>query len=294
MSDFSDFDQTLSEPQDYFQGLGTWSSLPTPRNMLMFVRTSKSALQQNALRHPSHHRFVLLVNAETAGMVHVDHHQVPLRPGESMLIHPFQFHHYSHLRVSKLRWIFCTFELPDDAWARGMPKGAVPLTQDCRKAFAELCALWPEAAGNPESASELCQVKLLELLMWFRKSDRSRRVGLLPDQGATIIAAVNRMMAGASAAQMRVEALAEGLGLSASHVRLRFRKASGVSLGRYLENYRLNRAMGLLVNTRDAVGDIALQAGYASPQAFHRAFRRLTDETPLAYRQRRGCVPGLT
>lgn len=286
MHDLTQLGLNFKEPRDYFQGVGEETALPIPRNLLMFVRQNKSALQQHALKHQSHHRFVLLVNAETAGVVHVDHLQIHLRPGQGLLIQPFQFHHYSHVHATRLRWMFCTFELPNETWAGGMPKGAITLTEECRKAFSELCALWPDSRGGTGESSGLIQVKLLETLLWLRKAATCGSAGLLPNKGSAIIASVNRRVA--AAADMRVEALAAELDLSASHLRKRFREASGVSLGRYLENYRLNRAMGLLVNSREAVGEIALQAGYASPQAFHRAFRRLTGETPLAYRRRRG------
>lgn len=284
MLDLNALLEAIRDPEDYFHGVGTWASLPTPRNVLLFVRRSREALQQNALGNRSHHRFVFLVCVKTAGDVHIDHRQVRLEPGQGLLIPPYRFHHYSHLETSRLEWVYCTFEMEEDLWSRGMPSVAVRLTPEGMTLFSGLCALWSARRGTPERL----QVKVLEILMLFREAETGQGNVPQADPKDNLLGEVNRMLAGSAGQTIRVEELAEALGLSVSHIRLRFREISGVSLGRYLENFRLNRAMELLKNSRESVGEISRQAGYASPQAFHRAFRRLTGETPLAYRRRSG------
>jgi AraC family transcriptional regulator len=100
----------IEEPKDYFTGIGK-SQLPTPTDILLFLRTKKNKLQQEALQNRSHHRFVLAFNLATEGHVHVDHLSLPFNPGQALLILPYQFHHFSQLASAKLKWLFCTFEL---------------------------------------------------------------------------------------------------------------------------------------------------------------------------------------
>jgi AraC-like DNA-binding protein len=282
MQDLSALMMEIPEPEDYFHGIGARADLPTPRNVLLFVRKSREALQQNALSNRSHHRFVLAVCLETAGDVHVDHRVVRLEPGRGLLIPPHRFHHYSHLQSSRLLWGFCTFEMREDVWTRGMPSGAVRLSPECMNAFRELTVLW----ATPTVSAERLQTKVLESLLLFREAGRCQETVPVPEQEDSILGMVNRLLLGAEGGAVGVEDLAGAFGLSVPHFRLRFRSVSGVPLGRYLENFRLNRAMDLLKNSREPVGTIAIQAGYASPQAFHRAFKRLTGETPLDYRRR--------
>lgn len=272
----------MEEPSDYFRGVGSCRALPTPRNVLLFVRRSRSALQQKALGNRSHHRFVFLLCVETPGTVHLDHEQMRLEPGHALLISPYRFHHYSHLRSSKLAWVFCTFELEAEAWAREMPAVPVHLSSECYESFSDLCAMW----CGQRVAPERLQLKLLEMLMRFRETGSGLEPHRLLDSQDNLLAAVNRVLAGLAGRTVQIRQVAEALEVSVPHLRHTFREISGVSLGRYLENYRLNRAVNLLNTGRTPVGEIALQAGYASPQAFHRAFRRLTGETPLGYRRR--------
>jgi hypothetical protein len=103
----------LVEPKDYFKGIGR-SQLPTPTDVLLYMRTTKKKLQQEALQNRSHHRFVLAFNMETSGHVHVDNRVLAFDPGQALLILPFQFHHFSQLASSQLHWFFCTFELKDE------------------------------------------------------------------------------------------------------------------------------------------------------------------------------------
>jgi len=65
-----------------------------------------------------------------------------------------------------------------------------------------------------------------------------------------------------------------------------FKQAAGIPLGSYIKNYRLNHAMALLRTSKMSITEIAIQAGYASPQAFSRSFRKETGNTPRSYRKR--------
>ena len=127
----------LIEPQDYFSGVGK-SQLPTPTHVLLFLRKTKTMLQQEALQNRSHHRFVLAFNLETEGHVHIDNLALPFKPGQALLILPYQFHHFSQLASNRLQWLFCTFELEPRTFLEPMRNRVVNAGIKSQQAFEEL------------------------------------------------------------------------------------------------------------------------------------------------------------
>jgi AraC-like DNA-binding protein len=57
---------------------------------------------------------------------------------------------------------------------------------------------------------------------------------------------------------------------------------------RYLTEWRLNLASGLLRSTEIGVGEVALRVGYTSEEAFSRAFKRAFGSSPAHWRADRG------
>ena len=76
------------------------------------------------------------------------------------------------------------------------------------------------------------------------------------------------------------------IGLSERSLRRRFAAATGSTWREYLLQSRLLRAMTLLTESGCTVLHAATAVGFDSVSAFTRAFRRLTGETPTAYRRR--------
>ncbi|SEP56986.1 helix-turn-helix domain-containing protein [Neolewinella agarilytica] len=64
-----------------------------------------------------------------------------------------------------------------------------------------------------------------------------------------------------------------------------FRKTMGRPFFSFLNEYRVNRASQLLIETDWPVGRIAPACGFASLPFFHRQFKRFMELTPLQYRK---------
>jgi AraC family transcriptional regulator of arabinose operon len=82
------------------------------------------------------------------------------------------------------------------------------------------------------------------------------------------------------------ERLARAAGLSPSRLRHLFRAQTGNSPRRFLEEQRLRRARDLLALSRQTIGEIALELGFANPFYFTLRFKKQTGESPRAFRQR--------
>jgi AraC family transcriptional regulator len=98
---------------------------------------------------------------------------------------------------------------------------------------------------------------------------------------------INRVLAHMTAnldAEMSIEELARVANLSAFHFHRVFRAITGETIGGLIRRLRLERA-GQALRRGEPLIEVALAAGYGSPEAFGRAFRDAFDLTPTAYRR---------
>ncbi len=246
-------------------------------------------LQQNDLLNRSHHRFVLAFNLQTAGSVHLDHLSLRFRPGQALLVHPYQFHHFSQLESSDLLWLICTFELPTGNFLDALRNTTVSLSSKTREALAVLLKEWTQKT-SPELQDELLQSALIRLLARLKQDRKSSDTQILPEPGDNLIRTINQMIFLRQKDPCTVFRLARAMDMSESRLRTLFRQTAGVPLGSYIQNYRLTRAMALLRNTSLSIADVAEQSGFGSLPAFSRAFKKQTGQTPYGYRHPGNCL----
>jgi AraC-like DNA-binding protein len=86
---------------------------------------------------------------------------------------------------------------------------------------------------------------------------------------------------------LTIERLAAQCGLSPYYFIRAFRAATGETPHQYLRNRRIARAKDLLVTTPLPVTEVCDRVGFSSLGSFSSLFRRLTGETPAAYRAKR-------
>jgi AraC family transcriptional regulator len=82
-----------------------------------------------------------------------------------------------------------------------------------------------------------------------------------------------------------VAALSGVAAFSRCHFHRQFAALYGVGVYRYVQLMRLKRASYQLAYRDDAILRIALDNGYESPEAFARAFRQQTDQSPSGFRR---------
>ncbi|QHB32857.1 helix-turn-helix transcriptional regulator [Yersinia canariae] len=74
--------------------------------------------------------------------------------------------------------------------------------------------------------------------------------------------------------------VAERAGFSHWHMQRIFKQRTGITLGRYIKNIRLGKAVFELIKGNETVIIIALQYGYESQQTFTRAIKSYTGLSP--------------
>jgi AraC-like DNA-binding protein len=87
-----------------------------------------------------------------------------------------------------------------------------------------------------------------------------------------------------------VASLAAALGLSPGHASSRFRAEHGLSLKRWLDARRADRAGQVLAASDLPIAEVAARCGFADPFAFSRYFRRVTGNSPSAFRAKAGAA----
>ena len=75
------------------------------------------------------------------------------------------------------------------------------------------------------------------------------------------------------------------IGYSYYHMTRLFSSVLGESAGRYIQRRRLYQASGQLLRSGRSVIEIALDSGFASPEAFSRAFKAAFGSSPAEYRK---------
>lgn len=84
---------------------------------------------------------------------------------------------------------------------------------------------------------------------------------------------------------LSVKEIASASGLPDRTFLRRFKAATGMTPNGYLQELRIERARGLLIETGRTVSDICFAVGYQDPPSFSRLFTKLTGLTPNAFRK---------
>lgn len=85
--------------------------------------------------------------------------------------------------------------------------------------------------------------------------------------------------------KIKVESLAESLGISPDHFTRLFKAHTGYHLGEYLHDLRVREACGLLSDPAVTILDVAHHLGYRHPAHFIRVFYKITGLTPEKWRR---------
>lgn len=88
--------------------------------------------------------------------------------------------------------------------------------------------------------------------------------------------------------RITLEDLAQDLGVSSKRLNTLFRQHYGVTAGSYWRKLRMEQAAQLLLETLLDIGEIAGEAGFATPASFATAFREFHSVTPSEYRKQAG------
>lgn len=85
--------------------------------------------------------------------------------------------------------------------------------------------------------------------------------------------------------QISIDDIATVTGVARCTIINKFKKCLGHSINSEINRRRLKQACELLINSRFTIADIATASGFASPNYFHYAFRKIHGITPSQFRK---------
>lgn len=142
-----------------------------------------------------------------------------------------------------------------------------------------------ESVGNLPWNHLQCQALLEELVvLLLRSHERGPSPYLNADQQRSIEQALS-IMQSKSHENLKVQKLAQELGISPQHFRDLFRRYVGKSPKEYLTALKLQRSTCMLLHGEYTIADIALRLGFTSIQQFSKAFRKKMGITPAEWRR---------
>lgn len=84
---------------------------------------------------------------------------------------------------------------------------------------------------------------------------------------------------------LSLEEIAESLKIAPNYLSTIFSKNLGIKLFEYVNEYRLEKSIELLLHTDKTVNDISTECGFGSSRNYIRIFKKYKDNTPGAYRK---------
>ena len=136
-----------------------------------------------------------------------------------------------------------------------------------------------ELANTDEAAPLALCAATLELIAWACRQPRAEGI---PGWLTRVFEKLHDDPCGTAS----LKELAALAGVHPAHLARSFHRASGATIGDYLRGLRIDRACKALTASSHPIATIALDAGFADQSHFSRVFRRVTGETPRAWRQR--------
>ena len=85
---------------------------------------------------------------------------------------------------------------------------------------------------------------------------------------------------------LNLDRLARKLAIPARQISVAINRATGKNVSQYVNEYRIAEACMLLVQSEKPVTEIMFDVGFQTKSNFNREFRRVTDTTPLEWRER--------
>lgn len=280
--------ESVADPPNFYHGLADRSRFST-QSAVVFLQRSRAALQRAKISNRSHHRHVFLFVVRSAGVVGLDGSHLRIKPGEALLIRPFQLHSFPAVDASDIRWLFVTFEVERGGEKlQELDHRIIRTGTETRDVICRLLQLWADSGGR--SGADIF-LPILDSLLALLVRDMEFRAGQLPIRvteslsTGNWISRVQTELKQTVENNLTVEEVARRIGCSVRYLRNRFQQETGVTPREYRVNFQLHRARSLIGETDLSLAEIANLTGFESQQAFCRFFRAKTGKRPSDYRR---------
>lgn len=140
------------------------------------------------------------------------------------------------------------------------------------------------AMGSNYVVERLLEILCAEVIRSYVESFSSHKPGWFKGIKDPIIGKALAAIHGHPGADWSVQKLASGVAMSPSRFAARFTESIGDSPMSYVTKWRINVACRSLANNKNSIDRVAETAGYDSPAAFSRAFKKHMGVSPTVWK----------
>ncbi len=155
---------------------------------------------------------------------------------------------------------------------------------------AEIAPYLPAILNFPKLEGHTLYIGLLEVLTQlskcpYRYLSEARFLEDIPDEFNTRMSSIHEFISTEYARKIYLQELADLVNMTEQSFSRFFRKMMGRPFFTFLNEYRINMASRMLIDTDKSVAEIAYACGYESLPFFHKQFKKFQQETPMGYRK---------
>lgn len=211
-------------------------------------------------------------------------------PGDVVLFYPNDTYE-STAGASGCKFVFIRFRLymgsNIDLMAAANLSGIIPLGKNCMDFSTHFMDMYQ---ANPHFSLKLYTLFLSHLSEVIDQARNGSCCHFYLDSGAPVrpardIHMIMEYMNAHFSEELTMSRLSDIAGLSEKHFITQFRKAVGVTPGKYIQECRMKYAAQLLTYTDKKLYEIAAAVGYGDAFAFSKTFKKIYGESPENYRK---------
>lgn len=132
-----------------------------------------------------------------------------------------------------------------------------------------------------------CKLKAIEALLYIQKLETNEEKELVQygSMQTELIKEVRDFLVNHLDERFTIEELAKKYLINTSSLKSVFKAVYGMPIASYIKEYRMHRAMKLLIETNDSIAEIAKKVGYETQGKFTKAFKQSMQILPTEYRR---------
>lgn len=204
---------------------------------------------------------------------------------------PSQEPHEQKYHVDGSRCFLVQFGTPwmDRMAELGLKPGSAPLALQGAKANWLADQMYREFRTPDAAASLAVEGFALAMMSELARAEARRERSPEPGWLVRVVEILHTKMA----EPIVMADIAADVEVHPTHLARTFRERFGCTMGEYLRRLRVDAARDELLSTDNSLVSIALAAGFADQSHFTRTFKRVTGETPGAWRRARAVSGGV-
>lgn len=275
---------------DSSQQMNVVASPVIPLSCCLFSRHEPAAANNSAIavsRYNLHRFYMLWYCVKGRGCLAIGNVPYILNAGEAIFIMPGQPHLRLALKNEKVEYQIIRFLLSSEPeWLTLLQNQPFTFSEKEKNLLKNLQNSYSNHRKNgesDESAGE-CILNLAQLLnsLHFKKNPTST---LPAAEIAPAVKKLCKLLTSTQGGNQKLSGIAKANGISAGHLRMLFKQATGRPPSEVRRSVRMRTAEHLLTHSELNISEISSQLGFGSIYAFSRFFKNNRGVSPLKFRK---------